>query len=141
MHRDLYNTIKAVPSIAPVVITNANTAQVGAVVDRLGYEGVLYVVQTGTLSDADATTTFLMEHGDASNLSDAAAVPDSELFGTEAGSAVTFTNDGVTRKLGYRGTKRYTRLTITPAANDAGSIPISAMCLLTGSRKGPETAP
>ena len=129
MNHDLYNTIKAVPSIAPQVQTNSDTAIVGAIIDHLGFNSSTYVVQTGTLTDANATTTFLLEESDDSGMSGA------------AGSAVTFANDGVTRKLGYRGRKRYTRLTITPSGNDSGAIPISAMCILTHGVKNPQTAP
>lgn len=141
MNHDLYNTIKAVPSIAPQVQTNSDTAIVGAIIDHLGFNSSTYVVQTGTLTDANATTTFLLEESDDSGMSGAAAVADADLLGTEAGSAVTFANDGVTRKLGYRGRKRYTRLTITPSGNDSGAIPISAMCILTHGVKNPQTAP
>ena len=141
MHHDLYNTIKAAPSIAPQVQTNSDAAIVGAIVDHLGFNAACYVVQTGTLTDADATTTFLLEEGDAANLSDAAAVADADLIGTEAGSAVTFANDLVTRKLGYKGRKRYTRLTVTPSGNGAGALPISSMCILMRGVKNPQTAP
>ena len=141
MNHDLYNTIKAVPVIAPQVQTNSDTAIVGAIVDHLGFNSATYIVQTGTVSDANVTSTFLLEESDASNMSGATAVPDADLLGTEAGSAIGAASDGVTRKLGYRGRKRYTRLTITPSGNDAGSIPISAMCVLAHGVKNPQTAP
>ena len=41
----------------------------------------------------------------------------------------TFTNDDVTRKLGYIGTKRYTRLKIIPAANSGAAL-LSAVAIL-----------
>jgi hypothetical protein len=94
-----------------------NTALVCAIIDNQGFESLTYAIQTGTLADADATFTVLLEEGDESDLSDAAGVADVDLIGTEAAASFTFTNDNVTRKLGYKGSKRYTRLTITPASN------------------------
>jgi len=70
-----------------------------------------------------------MDHGDASNLSDAAAVPAASLVGTLALAGFTFADDGETRKVGYVGEKRYVRLTITPSAN-AGAAPMSVVALL-----------
>ena len=137
--KDLMNLINPKPVIAPQVGTD-NTAMVGAIIDRDGYESVTYIINTGTLADADATFTALLEEGDAANLSDAAAVADADMIGTEALASFTFANDGVTRKLGYIGSKRYTRLTITPA-NNAGNAPIGAVCILGHPHQTPTANP
>jgi hypothetical protein len=126
--RDQMNRITPKPVLAPAVGTD-NTALVGAIIDRLGYDSLTYLIQTGTLADAAATWTVLLEEGDISSLSDAAAVADADLVGTEALASFTEASDGKCFKLGYVGNKRYTRLTITPAGN-AGNAPISAMALL-----------
>lgn len=126
--RDLLNNIHPLKVITPVVVAD-NTAQVGAIIDRQGYDSLTYLIITGTLADADATFTVLLEEGDQANMSDAAAVDDADLIGTEALAGFTFADDGETRKLGYRGNKRYTRLTITPA-NNAGNAPIAAIAVL-----------
>lgn len=126
--RDIANSLHVLPAIAPVVATD-NTALVSAIIDLQGYGGAMFAIATGTLADADATFTVLLEEGDAANLSDAAAVADAELIGTEALAGFTFAADGVTRKLGYIGAKRYLRLTITPA-NNTGNAPLCAMAVL-----------
>ena len=126
--RDTYHNIGLKPVIAPVVVSD-NTAQVGAIVDSAGYNSVTYAILTGTLADADATFTVLLEEGNAANLSDGGAVADVDLLGTEALASFIFSDDGVARKLGYIGNKRYTRLTVTPAGN-SGSAPIAAVALL-----------
>lgn len=126
--RDLHNNINVKPVISPQVGTD-NTAMVGAIIDRQGYESLEYIIATGTLADADATFTTLLEEGDAANLSDAAAVADADLLGTEALASFTFASDDKVFKLGYKGNKRYTRLTITPAAN-TGNAPIAAVAVL-----------
>ncbi len=126
--RDLCNNIYAWLAIAPVVVSD-NTATVGAIIDRKGFDSVTYVLATGTLADADATFAVLLQEGDESDLSDAAAVDDADLLGTEAAAGFAFDDDGETRKLGYIGSKRYTRLTITPTGN-ADAAPIAAVAIL-----------
>jgi hypothetical protein len=126
--RDLHNSIEIRPAIAPVVATD-NTALVSAIIDCSGFDGVEFAIVTGTLADADATFTVLVEHDDAAALGTAAAVPDSSLLGTEATASFTFAADGASRKIGYIGTKRYVRLTITPA-NNTGNAPIAALAIL-----------
>lgn len=125
--RDLASNIAVRTVIAPAVISD-NTAAVGAVIDRLGFDSLAYVITSGTLADADATFTVLLEESDSSG-SGFTAVADADLIGTEADASFTFANDGVVRKLGYRGHKRYTRLTITPAGN-SGSAPLAAVAVL-----------
>ena len=61
--------------------------------------------------------------------SDAAAVPDSELIGTEVLAGFQFDDDNETRKVAYKGVKRYVRLTVTPA-NNASAALLSAVAIL-----------
>ncbi|UDF33512.1 UNVERIFIED_ORG: hypothetical protein LHJ69_12850 [Shinella sp. XGS7] len=126
--KDLLNHIHPVLALAPVVVGD-NTAQVGAVIDRQGFESVTYIIALGTLADPDAQFTVLLEEGDAANLSDAVAVDDKYLLGTELLAGFNFADDGKTRKLGYIGNKRYTRLTVTPSGNSAAA-PVAAVALL-----------
>ncbi len=114
--------------ISPVSVAD-NTASVGQIIDRQGYNALEYFILTGSIADADATFTVLLEHGDASNLSDAVAVPDAQLIGTEAQAGFAFDSDNQVRKLGYIGGKRYSRLTITPV-NNASAALIAAGALL-----------
>lgn len=126
--RDLHNHIHTLPGIAPQVITD-NTAAVSAIIDRRGYGALEFVITSGTLSDADTTVTALLEESDDSGMSGATAVADADMLGTEAEASLTFADDGETRKLGYIGTKRYVRLTMTPA-NNTGNIPIAAVVIM-----------
>ena len=128
MRRDLHNNITVKRAISPVDGAN-NTALVSQIIDRQDYQSLEFVIATGTLADADATFTVLVEDGDASNLSDASAVDDKYLLGTEAGASFLFSDDDAVKKIGYKGPKRYVRLTITPA-NNTGSDPISAVAIL-----------
>ena len=106
-----------------------DTASVGATIDRQGFDSLTYVIATGTLADIDATFAILLEESDDSGMSGATAVADADLLGTETLAAFTFTHDDETRKLGYIGDKRFTRLTLTPS-NNSGSAPVSVVAIL-----------
>lgn len=126
--RDLMNNVNIKRVLSPVSVADT-TAQVGQIIDRQGYNSLTYVIATGSIADADATFTVLLEEGDASNLSDAAAVADADLIGTEVLAAFQFDDDNECRKLGYKGNKRYTRLTITPVANASAAL-LAAVAVL-----------
>ncbi len=130
--------------LSPAAGAADNTARVSQIIDRQGYDSMLIGILTGAVPDADATYTVLVEHGDAANLSDAAAVPDAELIGSDPASAstpeaqagFTFAADDSVRKIGYRGQKRYVRLTITPA-NNTGAELLAAFALLGNAESKP----
>ncbi len=126
-NNDLMNNIDVKRVISPVSVAD-NTAQVGQVIDRQGYGSVTYLIATGSIADADATFTVLLEECDTSG-GTYTAVADDDLLGTEALAGFQFDDDNECRKLGYRGIKRYTRLTITPA-NNASAALIAAVAVL-----------
>lgn len=134
--RDLANSISVKRAISPAAAVTDNTPIVSQIIDHAGYQSLMFAISTGVLADADATFTALVEHGDAANLSDAAAVPNSQLTGTEAAASFTFAHDNQTRKIGYVGSKRYVRLTITPA-NNTGDAFVSAVAILSDARFSP----
>lgn len=133
--RDLHNNINVKRVISPVSVAD-NTAQVGQIIDRQGYQSLEYVIATGSLADADATFAVTLQEGDDSGLSDAATVAAADLLGTTTLASFVFSDDDKCFKLGYKGNKRYTRLTITPAANASAAL-ISAVAVLGD----PEVAP
>lgn len=134
--RDLANSLAVRRAISPAAAIADNTPLVSQIIDRNGFEGLAFAILIGAVADADATFTALVEHGDAANLSDAAAVPDADLTGTEASAGFTFASDNEVRKIGYVGSKQYVRLTITPA-NNAGDAFVSAIAILGHSRYWP----
>lgn len=121
MPADLHNRIKASRAISPTAAVTDNTPFVSQILDTDGYNSHEFIGLLGSVADADVTFTVLVEDGDAANLSDAAAVTDPNLLGTEAGAAPLFSDDNKTFKIGYQGSKRYVRVTITPA-NNTGNI-------------------
>ena len=133
--RDFLNNLHPIRAISPVSVAD-NTAEVGEIIDRQGYDGLTFVISTGSLADVDATFAVLVEEGNDSGLSDAADVADADLLGSEALAGFTFGDDDETRKVGYRGDKRYVRLTITPSANSSAAL-FSAVVIMGW----PSTAP
>jgi hypothetical protein len=139
--RDQMSLIQPVVAIAPQTQTNSSSAIVGEIVDRAGFESLTFVISAGTMTDANATFAVTMEHGDDSALSDTAAVAAPDLVGTFALAAFQFDDDKECRKIGYVGSKRYTRLTITPTGNDSGAAPLSAVALKGNPASSPTANP
>ncbi|MBZ9650006.1 hypothetical protein K9B33_20945 [Sphingobium sp. 3R8] len=137
--RDLANHLEVRRAISPAAATTDNTAYVSQIIDLAGFSQLVFAILLGSLADADATFAVLVEHGDASNLSDAVAVPDASLTGSEASAGFDFSADNKVRKIGYVGSKRYVRLTVTPA-NNTGNVFLSAIAILSGGRYGPTSA-
>lgn len=138
MRRDLHNDIKWTNAEPPVAAQTDNTAIVSTILDTSAFFANEYCGLLGSIADADVSFTVLMEHGDDSGLSDATAVPDSDLLGTESGATFLFSDDNKAFKIGYRGSKRYIRLTITPA-NNTGNLFLSAGWLQAFPRVGAQT--
>jgi hypothetical protein len=137
--KDLHNNIDIKRAISPVSVSD-NTAQVSQILDTRGYESIELVIATGSIADADATFVVLIEDGDSATLTDAAAVSDTFLLGTEALAGFQFDDDNECRKIGYVGGKRYVRATITPA-NNASAALLSAVWVLGHARTAPSSNP
>jgi len=135
--RDGLSKLRIVPLIAPVAAITDNTATVSAIIDTRGYNEVTLAFVTGTNADADATVTALLEESDASNMSGSNAVADDDMVSQTNGTApetaasYNFADDVETRAIGYVGTKRYIRLTLTPAGN-TGNHFVAGVALLGG---------
>ncbi|ATQ67415.1 MULTISPECIES: hypothetical protein [Methylosinus] len=141
--RDMCNNILVKRVLSPVSVSD-NTAQVGQIIDRSGYDALAYVINIGSVADADATFAVLLEESDASDMTGAAAVADADMISQTSGTApetaasFQFDSDNQVRKLGYIGSKRYTRLTITPASNASAAL-MSAVAVLGHPHSAPVT--
>jgi len=135
---DLYNNIKLSRGISPAAATTDNTAWVSQIIDTANFAHTVFAFCTGSLADADATFTVLFEDGDNASLTDNAAVADAYLLGTEALAGFQYDDDNETRKIGYIGSKRYCRVTITPA-NNTGNAFVSGMWIQSGARVDPQS--
>jgi len=133
---DLRNNLKFSRGISPAAAVTNDTAFVSQVIDRAGFDAVEFVWIAGSIADADVTFTVLVEESD-TNFS-GSAVADADLLGTEAGAAPLFGSDDKVGKIGYKGTKRYVRVTITPA-NNSGNIFLAGVWVLGNARSLPQS--
>ncbi len=136
--RDLFNNTKIVTLWDPVDLGSGDTAKVSSIIDTQGFNSFTAHLAFGSIADADATFTVLVEDGDDSSLTDNAAVADAYLLGTEAGATPLFSNDNTGFKIGYTGPKRYVRITLTPT-NNTGAILTSAIAILGNPNQAPQT--
>ncbi|MCW2195042.1 hypothetical protein AB7M45_007815 [Bradyrhizobium elkanii] len=141
MRRDSANGMQLKAVLAAVSVAD-NTAQVGSIIDIQGFTRLTYAIQIGAVADADATFAVLLEESNNADMSGANTVADGDMISETVGVApltaagFKFDSDGQVRKLGYRGSKRYTRLTVTPA-NNAGAAAFAAMAILDGANNAP----
>lgn len=136
--RDLMNEVHPVRCISPVSVAD-NTAQTSQAVDLQGYDSCTFLIATGSLADADATFAVEVQECDTSG-GTYTAVADADLVGTEALAGFQFDDDNEVRKVGYRGSKRYVKLVITPANNASAGL-MCAIALLGHAYKSPTPNP
>ena len=122
---DLYHNILPKSVIVPKSVSD-NTAEVGTIIDRLGYGSVTFVIHVGANADNTSLTPSLEECAVA-NCSDAAAA--TKFIGTLAGATHASGTNAV-YSFGYGGTKRYLRLTLTPGGANSDAIFFSASAIL-----------
>jgi hypothetical protein len=110
---------------------DGTTKAEGTWIDMQGYESLTFVVATGTITDAGTASgfSFQVEEGDTTADASATAVADADLIGTE--SALTVTDDDTDNTLvgsiGYRGDKRYVRMTATGTTGTDGDVHVVAI--------------
>lgn len=131
---DLHSQFVGVKALAPIAGTD-DTVLTSEIIDLQGYDGVEFFVMSGVLADAAATFTPAIFHGDASNMSDeGSALTDADsLYGAPAAWAQS--DDGAVQQFGYRGSKRYLRVKITPSGN-ASSAPFAVLAVLRKKKVG-----
>lgn len=143
MH-DLHNNIQQVRVIPPVAAGTTGTGQSGAVVDRRGYGGVEFICDFGAITATAATFTVTILEGDATG--SLTSVADADLLGTEALAGIAAgtprannVNENVSKRVGYRGSKRYVSATVVNTATAA--TPIAVTAILHSPNVGPVDNP
>ncbi len=133
LQNDLHSQVAVKRVISPVAAGTTGTGKTGVVIDRQGYGGVEFLVSYGTVTATNATYTVTMLEGDATG--SLTSVADADMIGTEAlaslGAAATRTSGttkNVTKKVGYKGAKRY--VTVKVVNTVSATTPISASALL-----------
>jgi len=127
--RDLHNNIDVRKGIAPYDHSTGDAAVTTEIIDRQGFDSLEFIIMTGSIADSDTEITVLVQEGDDPTLSDAASVADVDLLGTEALASFGHDNDNSVFKIGYTGSKRYVRMTLTPA-NNTGAMLLAVAVIL-----------
>lgn len=117
--RDIHNHIEHKVALNLQNITS-DTATVGNILDMQGFESIEFLITAGAITDG--AYAILIEEGDDSGLSDAAAVADADLLGTEALAAFTATDDNKVSKIGYIGQKNFVRISIVSTGTTSGGF-------------------
>lgn len=128
---DLHNNVRTKSVIAPVAI-GANATKTGVVIDRQGYGGVEFVASYGSVTTTGTVVTLVVKEGDATG--SLTSVADANLLGTEAlaslaaGARVAGTGKEVTKRVGYKGRKRYVSVdAISTGTTSVGCVGIAAL--------------
>lgn len=123
--RDIISGLDFLQAFPPKAAVTDGTAQVSAIFDRQGFDGAALAFTVGTLTDADAVWSVLIE--DSADGSTFAAVADEYLNGTETLAGFAFGDDNECRKIGYTGGKRYLRATIDDSTANTGNLFVAGM--------------
>jgi hypothetical protein len=142
--QDLHSNVKALRTISPVTVGTTGTGKTGKVLDTQGYGGVEFLIDYGTVTATNAVFTVTVLEGDVTGTM--TSVADADLLGTEllAGlaAASTRTSDvskNVTKRVGYKGTKRYVQVKVSSTVTAA--TPIAATALLFNPSVAPVSNP
>ena len=121
---ELDSNVKISKAISAINYTGAGTDD-GDIIDRQGFESLEFSCIVGVDAGLDGSNhlQFKLQHGDAANLSDAADVVIGDLIGSLTGGITAVVTgifaivdataeDDVVFKIGYKGIKRYVRLSV-----------------------------
>lgn len=93
----------------------------GEIIDMSGFESLQYAIQS---REVTSDSVFKLEHGDESDLSDASDVDASDLINGGQGLEFSTSDTTTVKGVGYRGKKRYVRLSFVSGDMTAGSVAI-----------------
>lgn len=128
--KDLHNNVlQRIAFNGATINTDATTA--GNIIDTQFYESIEFVLQVNAWSAG--TVTPLIQDGNSSTLTDAAAVTDDFLLGAETAAALNAAN--TSSRIGYVGKKRYVRL--SAVSTGTANLYFSAMAILGNPHDAP----
>lgn len=125
MQQEQHHNVKSVLGLAVQGITT-NTTTVGAIIDTAGFESIEWAILSGTITDG--AYALVLEEGDDSGLSDAAAVSADETLGALTGFVAA--DDDTVKRIGSIGKKRYQRLSIVSTGVTTGGTNFVSLATL-----------
>lgn len=133
MEKDLHSGIKTLIALDVGNITTDTTTD-GNVIDTVGFEGLEYSIQSGTITDG--TYALLLEESDVVTFGgEETVVPAANILGVLTGFVAA--NDDVTLRVGSIGKKRFQRLAIVSASTSTGGTNFTAQAILGFPKSGP----
>jgi hypothetical protein len=132
MNKDLHSNIRTKTVISPLAI-GANATKSGIVIDRQGYGGVEFLASYGAVTTTGSIVTLVVKEGDATG--SLTSVADADLLGTEALASLPAatpraagTTKEVTKRVGYKGNKRYVTVdAVQTGTTSVGVIGVAAI--------------
>jgi hypothetical protein len=123
---DLKNNIGIARTLAAATRTDPSVPVNGTGVDLAGYDSALVIIEAGAVGGTSSPSfTFQVQESD--NNTDFTAVADADLDGTEP--VIAAANDDQIHVIGYKGIKRYIRVSITAKVGTDPALPCSATVL------------
>ena len=130
--RDLHNNSRTLNVITAAAI-GANATKTGLVKDRQGYGGVEFIVSYGSVTTTGTVVTLVALEGDVTGTM--TSVADTDLLGTEALASLLAatprtagTTKEVTKRLGYKGNKRYVSVNaVQTGVTSVGCVSVVAL--------------
>lgn len=131
--KDLYNDINVISAIAPIAVGTTGTGQTSSPIDLKGYESAVLEASYGAITATDAVFSLTVFEGDTTGGS-FTSVADADLIGTEAAAGVAAaatrvdgTSEKVTKKVGYKGSKRYIKGSIVSTVTAATPVGLNVI--------------
>lgn len=132
MNNDLHNQIDVRRCIHPLAI-GANATKTGKIIDRQGYGGLEFLLSYGAVTTTGTIVTAVCFEGDVTGTM--TSVADADLLGTEAlasllasATRTSGVSKHVTKKLGYKGSKRYVRVDLVQTGvTSVGCVSVDAL--------------
>lgn len=131
--RDLYNNLKILRVLSPAAGGTTGTGRTSGVIDRRGYDSLVFAAEYGAITATAATMTLTVLEGDTTGGS-FASVADDDLLGTEADASIAAgtprasgTNMHIAKKIGYKGVKRYLKVKVVPTSTAASPVSVLAI--------------
>lgn len=136
---DLLSSYKVQRVISPVAVGTTGTGQTGKIIDRSGYVGpTLFVVDYGSVTATNAVFTVTVKEGDATG--SLTSVADADMITQTAGTApelaaglaaaatrTSGTSKNVSKKVAYRGAKRYVQCNVKSTVTAATPVAVTSV--------------
>lgn len=131
--KTLQESSKVQRVVAPIAI-GANATKTGKIVDRKGYGGVEFLASYGAVTTTGTILTLVAFEGDVTGTM--TSIADANLIGTEvlaslpvqAGARTSEVGKNVSKRLGYKGSKRYVRVdAVGTGTTSVGCVSVEAL--------------